>query len=157
MTIIKSPFSGKPMRVVYEPEIMEFRGEKFHYTHIAFRDDEAGEQFTTTESDMACYNQVTNQYREKHGIPYVDEIIETRKKYGLSASKMSLVLGFGANQYRLYEDSEVPNESHGKMIRSAANPKVFLGLVHGAKHLFSENDYSKTIALVQSLIDDSGQ
>jgi hypothetical protein len=36
-----SPFSGKPMRVVYEPDVWTFRGEKYPYMHIAFRDDEA--------------------------------------------------------------------------------------------------------------------
>ena len=63
---VNSPYSGKPMRVVYEPDIWEMRGEQFPYVHIAFRDDENDEQFTTTESDMICFDQVANQYREKH-------------------------------------------------------------------------------------------
>ena len=58
------------MRVVYTPDSWEFRGEKYDFTYIAYRDDESGEEFTTTESDTIWYNQVTNQYREKHGIPY---------------------------------------------------------------------------------------
>ena len=72
--IVNSPYSGKPMRVVYEPDTWEMRGEVYPYVHIAFRDDENGEQFTTTESDTVCFEQVANQYRERHGIPYVDEI-----------------------------------------------------------------------------------
>jgi len=48
--IVNSPYSGKPMRVVYENDTWDFRGEKFPYVHIAFRDDEHNEQFTTTES-----------------------------------------------------------------------------------------------------------
>ena len=52
--IVNSPYSGKPMRIVYEKDTWDFRGEKFPYVHIAFRDDEHNEQFTTTESDTAC-------------------------------------------------------------------------------------------------------
>ena len=117
--------TGKPLRVIYEPDTIKFRGEDFDCMYISFRDDELDEGYTTTESDSVWWNQVTNQYREKHGIPYQDEIIALRERYGVSAAKMSVILGFGANQYRLYEDGEVPSESNGKMIRSAMNPRVF--------------------------------
>ena len=96
MKPVNSPNTGKPMRVVYEPDVWEIRGEKYPYVHIAYRDDESGEQFTTTESDTVGYVQATNQYRERHGIPYTDEIIALRESYGLSAAKMSVILGFGA-------------------------------------------------------------
>ena len=140
------------MRVVYEPDVWPFRGEEYPYIHIAFRDDERGEQFTTTESDTVCYNQATNQYREKYGIPYQDEILSLRELYGLSAAKMSVILGFGANQYRLYEDGEVPSESNGKMIRSAMNPKVFLDLVRSSKNQLTEKEYAKISAKVEEVI-----
>jgi len=156
---MKIPVSstGKPMRVVYEPETMTFRGEKFSCVFVSFYDDEQGEGFTTTESDSLWYNQVTNQYREKHGIPYQDEIIALRKRYGLSAAKMSVILGFGANQYRLYEDGEVPSESNGKIIKSAMNPAVFLSLVESSKHQISERDYEKIHSRVQEVADQSKQ
>lgn len=144
------------MRVVYTPDSWEFRGEKYDFTYIAYRDDESGEEFTTTESDTNWYNQATNQYREKHGIPYQDEIIALRERYGVSAAKMSVILGFGANQYRLYEDGEVPSESNGKMIRSAMNPKVFLDLVRSSKNQLTEKEFAKISAKVEEVIKASG-
>ena len=152
---VNSPYSGKPLRVVYEPDIWEMRGEKYPYVHIAFRDDENNEQFTTTESDMICFDQVANQYREKHGIPYTDEIVALRKRYGVSATKMAQILGFGTNQYRLYEMGEVPSESNGKMIRSAMNPKVFLDLVQSSRNLLTEKDLAKITARVADVIASS--
>ena len=143
------------MRVVYRPETMTFRGEKFNCAYMSFRDDELNEGFTTTESDSIWYNQVTNQYREKHGIPYQDEIIATRERYGVSASKMSLILGFGTNQYRLYEEGEVPSESNGKMIRSAMNPRVFQELVGASRNLLSEKEFVKISAKVEDVIEQS--
>ena len=93
------------MKPVYEKRTWLFRGETFTFNHLSWRDEESGEAFTTDESDTAGYVQVTNQYREKYGIPYTDQIVDIRKRYGLSSSKMSLILGFGANQYRRYERS----------------------------------------------------
>ena len=155
MKVPISPLTGKPLRVVYEPEKMKYRGEEYDCVYTSFRDDESGESFTTTESDGVWYNQVTNQYREKHGIPYQDEIASLRERYGVSASKMALILGFGTNQYRLYEEGEVPSESNGKMIRSAMNPRVFLELVKASRHQLSERDYAKISARVEAVIEQS--
>ena len=155
MKVPVSPVTGKPMRVVYEPATETYRGEKYHFTYVSFRDDADGENYTTTESDAVWYNQMTNQYREKYGIPYTDEIIALRKRYGLSAAKMSVILGFGANQYRLYEEGEVPSESNGKMIRGAMNPRVFLDLVNSSRHQLSEREYAKIVARVSEVIADA--
>ena len=157
MKIPNSPITGKPLRVVYELDTDQYRGEKYQFVYISFHDDESGESFTTTESDAVWYNQLTNQYREKHGIPYQDEIVALRERYGVSASKMSMILGFGANQYRLYEDGEVPSESNGKMIRSASNPKVFLDLVHGSRHQLTEKDYNKICTHIQNIINTASE
>ena len=143
------------MRVVYEPDTMTYRGEKYDCIYITYHDDERGESYTTTESDTVWYNQVTNQYRERHGIPYQDEIIALRERYGLSAAKMSLILGFGANHYRLYEEGEVPSESNGKMIRSAMNPKVFLDLVRSSRHQLTDKELVKITAKVEDVIAQS--
>ena len=155
MNVPNSPITGKPMQIIYSPSKMKYRGDEYNCMSITFRDDKSGEEFTTTESDTVWYNQVTNQYREKYGIPYVDEIIALRERYGLSATKMSIILGFGANQYRLYEDGEVPSESNGKMIRSANNPKVFLDLVQGSRHQLTEREFDKICTHIHTIINTS--
>jgi hypothetical protein len=149
---IPTGFSGKPLRMVCEPDTIEFRGEKFDCMYISFHDDELNESYTTTESDGVWYNQMTNQYREKHGIPYQNEIIALRELYGLSAAKMSLILGFGTNQYRLYEEGEVPSESNGKMIRSATNPQVFMELVKSSRNQLTEKEFVKISAKVEEVM-----
>lgn len=143
------------MRIVYEPGEWKVRGENYPYIHIAYRDEEKGKQFTTDESDTACYFQATNQYRERHGIPYRDEIVALRERYGVSATKMAMILGFGTNQYRLYEMGEVPSESNGKMIRSAMNPHVFLDLVRSTRSQLTDKEYTKIIIRVDEVIKTS--
>ena len=155
MKVQNSPLTGKPMRVVYEPDTMTFRGEKFDCIYTSYRDDESGESFTTTESDSAWWNQVTNQYRAKYGLPYTDEIIDVRKRYGISAAKMSQILGIGVNQYRLYEQGEVPSVSNGRMIRSVMNPKVMLEMVESSKNEMSKSEYERIVSKVKAVIAES--
>ena len=152
---MKSPFTGKEMKRVYEKRTWNFRGEQYEYKHIAWLCEDSGEQFTDDESDTAGFVQVTNQYRAKYGIPYTDEIIAVRQRYGISAAKMSLILGIGINQYRLYEQGEVPSVSNGRMIRSIMNPKVMLEMVESSKNELSVSEYEKIISKVQTIIASS--
>lgn len=140
------------MKCVYEKRIWKFRGEEFEYYHTSWKCEDTGEQFTTDESDMAGYVQVTNQYRVKYGIPFTDEIIAVRKKYDISASKMSQILGIGINQYRLYEQGEVPSVSNGRMIRSIMEPHAMLSMVESSKNDLSSRDYSKLVDKVKLVL-----
>ena len=141
------------MKVIYRPDTVTYRGEEYPCVVTLFQDEADSEPYTTTESDTAWFNQVTNQYRAKYGIPYTDEIIALREKYGLSATKMSVILGFGVNQYRLYEMGEVPSESNGKLIRSAMNPRTFLDLVNDSRHQLTDREYAKITSRVQEVIN----
>ena len=152
MNALNSPMTGKSTKVIYKPDTVSYRGEEYPCVVTLFQDEEGGEPYTTTESDTVWFNQVTNQYRAKYGIPYTDEIIALREKYGLSATKMSAILGFGVNQYRLYEMGEVPSESNGKLIRSAMNPRTFLDLVNDSRHQLTDKEYAKICSRVEEVI-----
>lgn len=152
MIIMKSPFTGKEMQLTYEKSTWKFRGEVYEYMRASWLCADTGERFTTDEMDNAGYLQVTNQYRSKYGIPYVDEIVKIRASYGLSAAKMALILGFGINQWRAYEDGEVPSVSNGRMIRSIEDPSVFLGFLCSAKHVLGDADFKKICSKVESMM-----
>lgn len=140
---MKSPYTGKEMKKITEKRKWNFRGEEYEYIHTAWLCEDSNEQFTTDESDMDSYNQVTMQYRQKYGIPSTEEIIKIRKCYELSAAKMSLILGIGINQYRLYEHDEVPNISNGRLIRLISEPNIMLKLVESAKSQLTTTEYNK--------------
>ena len=143
------------MKLVYEPRTWNFRGEEYEYIHTAYKCEDTGELFTTCESDDAGFMQVANQYRAKHGIPFADEIVAIRSRYGVSAAKMSAILGIGTNQWRLYESGEVPSVSNGRMIRSIMNPKVFLDLVESIRQQLSDKEYAIIKEKVQKVIAQS--
>ena len=152
-----SPYTGQPMLPSYERKTLLYRRKEYAYTYIGFREREIGEIFTTDESDQLCLDQITAQYRQGHGIPFVDEIKAIRERYELSAVAMSEILGFWANQWRLYEQGEVPSESNGKMICSIMNPKVMLDIVEHSKESLSEKKYKKAISAIQVAISQREQ
>lgn len=143
------------MKLVYEPRTWSFRGEEYEYIHTAYKCEDTGELFTTCESDDAGFMQVANQYRVKFGIPFTDEIVAVRSRYGVSAAKMSAILGIGTNQWRLYESGEVPSVSNGRMIRSIMNPKVFLDLVESIRQQLTDKEYANIKEKVQNVIAQS--
>lgn len=152
---MKSPITGGKVTLEWEWREMEFRKETFRVMVPYYKCADTGEQFTTTESDGVWYAQLHNQYCKKYGIPYMDEIVAVREKYGLSAAKMSTILGFGPNQWRKYEQEEIPSVSNGRMIRSIMNPKVFLDMVESAREVLTDREYEKIQARVRQLVCDS--
>lgn len=150
-----SPITGGKVSLHWEWRDIDFRKENFRVMVPYYVCEDTKEQFTTTESDGIWYAQLRNQYCKKYGIPFTDEIIEVRERYGVSALKMSLILGFGENQWRKYEQEEIPSLSNGKMIRSIMNPKVFLDLVESSKELLNDKEYSKITNKVKEIIASS--
>ena len=146
---IVSPLTGGEAVCQKEMRETEYRGEKFVYEHHNIRDLETDIEFTTNDMDFDNLERVYSQYRAKHGIPSPKELTETREFYGLSAAKMSEILGLGTNQYRLYEEGQMPSEAIGKMLRSIQTPAVFLGYVEGCKNQMPEEEYNKLCQKIQ--------
>lgn len=126
---MKSPITGKPMELVKEKTTLEFRKEKFEIIYHSYKCIETGEEFENEEIGNLNMRQVYNAYRTRHKLPFTEEIRNTRSQYDLPATMMSEILGFGVNQYRLYETGDMPSETNARLIQLAGNPNEFLQLV----------------------------
>ncbi|MFK2137546.1 type II toxin-antitoxin system antitoxin SocA domain-containing protein [Bacteroides fragilis] len=115
--------------------------------------EDTKERFTTTEIDEINISQVYNQYRIKYGIPFPDEIKHIRQMYELSASKMSEILGFGDNQYRLYENGDIPSEANGKILSSIKEPSIFKVFVENAKNQFEAKEFEKILSKLKKVME----
>jgi len=76
-------------------------------------------------------------------VPTPAAIQQTREKYGLSAALMSRILGWGDNQYRLYESGIIPSLANSRTLAVIANPFIFLDYVEIARRQLSDKDYEK--------------
>jgi putative zinc finger/helix-turn-helix YgiT family protein len=126
---MKSPITGKEMQLHKEPRTFTFRKESFEIIYHSFLCTDTGEMFENEELSNLNLSQVQNKYREVHNLPFTNEIKEIRRRYGVSAIKMSEILGFGANTYRNYEEGEVPNDANGRLIQLASDPVEFRKLI----------------------------
>lgn len=126
---MKSPITGKEMILSRERRLMDFRKQTFEIVFHYYKCKDSGEQFTTTQLDELNINQLYNQYRDKFNIPFPEEIKKTRNKYGLSATRMSEILGFGVNSYGRYEAGDVPSVSNARLIQMIDDPKKFIDMV----------------------------
>jgi uncharacterized phage-associated protein len=154
---MKSPFTGGEVQLMQESRELTFRKEKFAYMAHYYVCADTQEQFTTTELDELNINQVYNQYRVKYGIPFPDEISHIRTCYGLSATKMSEILGLGPNQYRLYENGDIPSEAIGKQLKSILDPRVFIGYVKNAENQVPQSEFEKILKKVEHCIHQIGE
>lgn len=140
---MKSPITGKEMQVRNELTSLAFRKEEFEVVTHYYECEDSGERFSDDRLDELSIVQVHNQYREKYGIPFSEEIKRIREGYGISASKMSEILGLGANSYRLYEAGEMPSVAIGRLIMSIRNPATFIQQVAASVHFLTDKEIKK--------------
>ncbi len=134
-----------------------FRGEELEIVYHFYEDKETTEVFTTTELDELNMTQVHNKYRSKYGIPFPEEIISIREQYGLTAAKMSEILGFGPNSYKNYENGEIPSIPHGRYIQLIRDPKEFIKLIELNKKEFDPDVLSKINKKVEHALQEKSE
>lgn len=148
-----SPLTGGKVKEINTVETHEFRKEKYSVHVRYYICEDTGERFTTTDQDTLLFNDLYSQYRIRHGIPFPDEIQAVRERYSLTCSCISKILGFGINQYALYEKGQMPSESNGKMISAIKDKAVMLSLLKDSKEEFPENEYSRLYGLISRADD----
>lgn len=140
---IQSPITGGRVFLIDTTEDHEYRKEKFTVNAQYYICEDSGEQFSGEGQDDLVLNQVYNQWRVRHGVPFPDSIKATRKRYGLNYSQISKILGFGANQWKQYEDGVVPSESNGKIIRAIENKGIMLTMLETSKAEFTDSEFKR--------------
>ena len=151
---MKSPFAHGEAILQFEKKELEFRKDVFTVTQFYYKCNDTGEEFTTDELDQININQLYNQYREKYGVPFPDEINSIREQYGLSATKMSEILGFGVNSYRQYENGDIPTVASGRLIQAAKDPEEFKKFLDDSKAILTDREYTRFVKRVDELIEE---
>lgn len=149
---IECPYCDGIAHLHKEAKELTYRKGVFKIVAHFYKCEKCAEEFTTTEADTISLMQAHNQYREKNSIPFPEEIATFREKYDLPASKMSEVLGLGANGYSNYENGEIPTPAYGNLISAASEPQTFMNLLEKAKEHFSETAFKKVKEKVAYLI-----
>jgi len=148
---MKSPITGKEMKKMVKEDVLVFRKEEFPILYHYFLCEDSGEEFTDGTLDNLNVMQAYNQYRTLHNLPFPDEIKDIREQYGVSATKMAEILGFGVNVYRHYESGEVPGISNARLVQVVKDPNEFKKLVV-ASNILSGNALENVLKKIDKLI-----
>lgn len=149
------PFCNETANLENKIATKEFKKEKFNIREFYYKCNSCNEEFSTTWSDEITINQVYNQYREKHKVLFPEELEQLRSKYGLSAQRMSLILGLGVNTYSNYEKGEVPSLSNSKLINSARKPQIFKEYIDDVKDKLSDKEYIRINKTIQEQLENN--
>ena len=135
---MESPFADCEAKLVRERTRAVFRGEEYDYYYSFYECELTGERFTTSELDEVNVSQIYNQYREKHNIPFPDEIKAILSTYSISVSKLTAILGFGDNQISRYIKGEMPSKANGTALSVIRDIDVFLKYAENAVNMIGE-------------------
>lgn len=130
---MKSPFTGGKVTKKYKIETFTFRKEKFTVKRYYFVCNDTGREFTNDDVDGNVFNNIYQQYRERHQIPSPEKLKELRDKYGFSAHIMSKIAGMGINQYGLYEKGEMPTVAMGQKLTLLFDKNSLLDCIEKAQ------------------------
>jgi DNA-binding transcriptional regulator YiaG/uncharacterized phage-associated protein len=153
---MNSPITGKEMVLTKESRTLSFRKEEFEVVYHAYKCVDSGESFTTEQLDELNLTQLYNQYRVKFNLPFPEKIKSIREKYDIPVSKMSEVLGFGANSYRNYEAGEVPSQSNARLIQLVDDAHEFKKLVE-LSNAYEGKAKENILRKVESIIHEQNQ
>ena len=117
------------LEVVRATEEIEIRGESVPVDVEYYRCLACGEEFEDPRSDDDPLDRAYREYRRRHGMMQPEDIQATRKRYGLTQSEMSRLLGWGAVTFSRYENGALQDEAHGKILRLAMEPRNLLTLI----------------------------
>jgi len=149
---IESPYGTGKAELKCDIKEEVFRKEVFKVHKFYYKCQKTGKEFTTNEAGDLNIVQLFNLYRERKGILFPEQIIEMRERYGLSAAKMSDVLGFGANTYSNYEKGEIPNDSNSTLLNLAYNSESFKSIIREKESLFSEKQFNEVTKRIEAII-----
>lgn len=131
----------------------KYRGETFEVYEHYYKCDKCNHSFTNEQVDNYNFHLVRNKYREKYNIPFPDQLKFIRESYGLSKTKMSEVLGFGPNQYRLYEIGEIPAGGNITLLNMIIEPVEFKKLLIKKGNLFYKSQLETVLKKINKTID----
>ncbi|MCL4549169.1 MAG: DUF4065 domain-containing protein [Bacteroidetes bacterium] len=149
---LECPYCDGIASLHIEPAKLSFRKEEFEVNSYFYKCNKCNQEFTEQYTDTITLDQVYNQYRQTHNIPSAEQFKLIRERYNLSASKMSLILGIGQNQYSLYESGDIPNESNSQLISLIMDPEIFKKHLLKRKSILQPKDFDKIVEHLDSVI-----
>ena len=77
---MKSPLTGKEMKLMSEPSTLNYRGKQYNVNHHFYLCELSNEQFTTTELDEMNLRELNKQVK----LDFLDQFAATEEKINIA-------------------------------------------------------------------------
>lgn len=130
------------LELIRTTEGIDVRGEKIEVEITYYRCLDCGEEFEDPRSNDDPLDKAYREYRRRHSMTQPEEIKSLRKRYGLTQSEMSKLLGWGAVTLSRYENGALQDATHEKTLRLAMEPQNLSKLIEESPGALSEEKRS---------------
>lgn len=121
-----------------------FKDEEIEYQAIYEYCEETDEYFEPEELISQNDISLKNAYRVKVGFLTSNDIVSIRRKYDISQSDLSLLLGWGEKTIARYEGHQVQDAAHDSILRKIeSDPEWFLELLETNKYRLKKDAYDR--------------
>jgi putative zinc finger/helix-turn-helix YgiT family protein len=132
------------VKIVSQTKRAVIKGVEFNYEAEALYCD-TNDSYAV-DAEMAGRNDTAmkDAYRAEIGLLTSEDIIEMRKRYGISQRDLSVVLSWGLKTITRYESHQIQDAAHDAILRKLdSDPEWFLELLDKNRDGLSENAYEK--------------
>ncbi len=133
------------LELIQKVEDIKVRGEVIKGEVKYYKCKNCGEEFEDPRSDEDPLDKAYKEYRRHHGMMQPEEILETRKKFGLTQNEMSRLLGWGGATLSRYENGALQDETHEKALRLAIEPRNLLKLIETTPDVLPEEKRDRLV------------
>ena len=122
----------RAIEIIKKIERVAVRGESIEIPVSHYRCKTCKGDFEDPKNGFDFVEKAYEEYRRRHGVTQPAEIKAFRKKYGLTQSELSKLMGWGPVTLSRYENGALQDDVHDKMLRLAMNPDNLIRLVEQA-------------------------
>ena len=94
---MKSPLTGREMKLMSEPSTLNYRGKQYNVNHHFYLCELSNEQFTTTELDEQNLLELNKQVKLDF-LDQLEQVIEQRKTAAPESSYVAALFAKGMNK-----------------------------------------------------------
>lgn len=132
------------------------KGESVEYLETYYKCTEDGEDFVFIPAKMMNENLLAarDAYRCAHGLLTSQEIVQLRKKYGLTQKEFALLLGWGEITVTRYETKQIQDETHDNFLKVVRdNALEVRNLLERNKSSFDSARYAEILSVINDEIE----
>jgi putative zinc finger/helix-turn-helix YgiT family protein len=133
------------LELIQKVEDIKVRDEVIKVEVRYYKCKNCGEEFEDPRSGEDPLDKAYREYRRRHGMMQPEQILESRKKFGLTQNEMNRLLGWGGATLSRYENGALQDETHEKALRLAIEPRNLLKLIEGTPNVLPEEKRDRLI------------